>query len=73
MVLLFWTLTVPDCEKPDPVLPIVQEIVLTVTPGATCNAKPIVPTSPSCVDGGGCEQPINPADASVIPRTPTRT
>src|ERR1051325_9284619 len=33
-----------------------QAIVLIVTPGAPCSARPIVPTSPSWPDDGGGEQ-----------------
>jgi hypothetical protein len=54
-----------------------QEIELMVTPGATCNAKPIVPVSPSdspCDDdGGGGAQESMAADARAITRIPLRT
>ena len=77
IVLLFWTLTLPVRVKPAAVFEMFQEIELMVTPGAICNAKPIVPVSPSdspCDDdGGGGAQESMAADARAITRIPLRT
>src|SRR5690349_13531156 len=48
-----------------------QEMVLMVTPGATCSARPIVPVSPSRVDGGG-EQASSAADRKLETRIAVR-
>src|SRR5262245_7569301 len=72
IVLLFWTLTVPDCMKAVPAWVMFQEMLLMVTPGATCNSKPTVPTSSLPVDGGG-EQANDVAVARAITRIPIRT
>ena len=70
MVLLFWTLTVPDREKPVPALVMFQEMVLMVMPGATCRERPIVPTSSSPAGGGG-EQAARAAAVTAKNRIPT--
>src|SRR6476646_6326084 len=48
-----------------------QEMVLMVTPGATCSDRPIVPVSPSWVDGGG-EQAVSAADKKLETRIALR-